>query len=266
MFSSVLKIVDDVASNPLNGVDAREAAKMLEFTLERFDFALCLILADKVFGITHALSEALQRKDQDIVNAIILIRGAKMEFAQLQDQPEEWATLLAESIAFCNKFELDNVPVMHELWQPLQPRRRGRPALPCGLTNEAFYKDKVFLPVVQQLRLEMDRRFNDEVIEMMMMGACFQPTNNFQDFSVSSLLQLATKYPGDFPIHPRSLETELTSLVGFARTHPKFTNLAHVSDVARAMVDSKAAFNFPLTYRLLVLVLTIPVSTATTER
>jgi len=102
-------------------------------------------------GISCLLSEALQRKDQDIINATILIRNVKDELALLEEQ--RWAGVLADNICFCEQHHLP-FPVMAELRAPVLPRLRGRPPLAHGRTNEEYYMDAVFLPVVRQLREE----------------------------------------------------------------------------------------------------------------
>jgi len=39
-----------------------------------------------ILGITNALSQALQRRDQDIVNAISLLGSAKQQLQMTRDQ------------------------------------------------------------------------------------------------------------------------------------------------------------------------------------
>ena len=41
--------------------------------MQSFDFMFSLILMKNVLGFAHELSQALQEKDQDIVNAMTLI-------------------------------------------------------------------------------------------------------------------------------------------------------------------------------------------------
>ncbi|XP_062011212.1 receptor-like protein 2 [Rosa rugosa] len=47
---------------------------------------------------------------------------------------------------------------------------------------------------------------------------------------------------------------------------PRFANTTTVSDLCRRLVESRKSAFFPMIYRLICLVLTLPVSTATTER
>ncbi|ESR44579.1 TTF-type domain-containing protein [Citrus sinensis] len=48
--------------------------------------------------------------------------------------------------------------------------------------------------------------------------------------------------------------------------HPEFKSLSTIPDLSQWLVSTRKATIFPLVYRIIVLVLTLPVSTATTER
>lgn len=52
-----------------------------------------------VLGITNDLSLALQRKDQDIVNAITQVNVLKHHLQKLRD--EGWESLLVEVSPYC---------------------------------------------------------------------------------------------------------------------------------------------------------------------
>ncbi|XP_027103007.2 uncharacterized protein [Coffea arabica] len=73
-------------------------------SLQSFEFAFILHLMKKIMGITNALSEALQRKDQDIVNVMGLVKVSKQ---QLQATREHgWDFLLDEICLFCKKHKI----------------------------------------------------------------------------------------------------------------------------------------------------------------
>jgi hypothetical protein len=99
------------------------------------------------------------------VTAMLLIRDVRGQLARLEE--EAWVPLVEECIRFCEEHNLNNVPAMGELWEPPHPRTLGRPPLGLGRTNDAYYKEKIFRPIVQQLCAELDSRFDDEGIEIM---------------------------------------------------------------------------------------------------
>jgi hypothetical protein len=72
-------------------------------------------------------------------------------------------------------------------------------------------------------------------------------------------------YGDDFPNLP-DLERELRCLKSIADGHAMLQGLTTAPELAQAMVKANVTPNFPNMFRLLKLVLTIQVSTATTER
>jgi hypothetical protein len=67
-----------------------------------------------VFRITYELSKALQQNDQDIVNAMKLVKFSKYRLQAMRD--DGWNSLLNEVYAFCAK---NNIVIhnMNDLYQ-----------------------------------------------------------------------------------------------------------------------------------------------------
>ncbi|KAL6179419.1 hypothetical protein ACLB2K_051034 [Fragaria x ananassa] len=63
-----------------------------------------------------------------------------------------------------------------------------------------------------------------------------------------------------------TLELECAYYEKDLRGDPKFKNLECISDLCHMLVQTRKSEFYPMIYRLMCLVLTIPVSTATTER
>ena len=61
--------------------------------MQTFDFVFMLHLMKTTLGITCNLSDALQRKDQDIVNAINLLRVSRRRLNSLKNDDKEWESL-----------------------------------------------------------------------------------------------------------------------------------------------------------------------------
>lgn len=59
---------------------------------------------EAVLGLTFELSQALQKKKQDIVNAIELIRIGKHRLQEMKTN--EWDSFLDEVFSFCIKLEI----------------------------------------------------------------------------------------------------------------------------------------------------------------
>ena len=76
MFSSVVDVLDMVSEDGIN-VEQRGEANVLLDLLQSFEFVFNLHLMKSILGITNELSQALQRKDQDIVNAMTFVQVSK---------------------------------------------------------------------------------------------------------------------------------------------------------------------------------------------
>ena len=68
-----------------------------------------------ILGYTNELSECLQRREQDILNAISLVRVAKARMQKLRSNG--WDQFLQRVTLFCNKYGVQ-VPAMDGQYVP----------------------------------------------------------------------------------------------------------------------------------------------------
>ena len=66
-----------------------------------------------ILGITNELSIALQKKIQDIVNAMTFVKVSTQRLQKMRD--DEWEALLTEVSSFCIK-HIISVPNMDEIF------------------------------------------------------------------------------------------------------------------------------------------------------
>ena len=76
MFSSVVYVLAMVSEDGINAEQRGEENVLLDL-LQSFEFVFNLHLMRSILGITNELSQALQKKDQDIVNAMTLVQVSK---------------------------------------------------------------------------------------------------------------------------------------------------------------------------------------------
>nr|GFB89914.1 hypothetical protein [Tanacetum cinerariifolium] len=97
--------------------------------------------------------------------------------------------------------------------------------------------------------------------------AALSPHESFLVFSVSKLMKLCEMYLHDFTYKERlGLLMELRVYYHIMRNDKDFANMDSIVELAEKMVDKKKHTSYPLIYRLLKLVLVLPVATATVER
>ncbi|CAN1147683.1 Zinc finger MYM-type protein 1, partial [Linum perenne] len=81
-------------------------------------------LNQEILSITNDLSIALQKKDQDIVNAMHLVNVAKQRLQHLRDCG--WESLLDDVVAFCVKEDIRVVEMNDAYVPPGRSRRKGQ--------------------------------------------------------------------------------------------------------------------------------------------
>ena len=118
--------------------------------IQCFEFTFHLYLMKMVWGITNNLSQALLRKDQDIVNAMNLVKFSKHRLQKMRD--EGWESLLGEVFLFCDKHHII-VPNMLDLFVI-----RGRSRLNVEeSTNLHHYRVEVFYVVIDMQLQELNK-------------------------------------------------------------------------------------------------------------
>ncbi|KAL3839148.1 hypothetical protein ACJIZ3_023739 [Penstemon smallii] len=239
MFSSVIDVLGFVVEE---STDRNGEASNLLLILQSFSFVFNLHLMTLILGITNDLSQALQRKDQDIVNAMRLVKLYKDRLQETRD--DGWAHLLEEVISFCSKYEI-KIPSMSNVYVPYgRPRRRIE-----QVTIEHHYKVERFNSVIDRHMQELNNRFNEANTELLLCVACLSPSELFAAFDKEKLVCLAELYPSDFSF------LELSALPNQLENY-----------IRDKMVATKRHVVFFLVYRLVTLALILPVATASVER
>ncbi|CAN1224432.1 Zinc finger MYM-type protein 1 [Linum perenne] len=214
--------------------------------LQSFSFAFMLNLMIKVLAITNELSIALQRKDQDIVNAIQLVRVAKLRL----------------QVLFCNKENI-HIPSMNDVFVlPGRSRRNSQ-----HVTNLHHYQVEVFYTVVDMQLQELNSRFDEVNTQLLCSLACLSPNDSFATYDKQMVLNLARFYPTEFSdVQIIFLEHQLETYIFDMQANDDFKGLKGIEELSMKMVKTKKHLVYPLVYLLLKMALILPVATASVER
>lgn len=113
----------------------------------------------------------------------------------------------------------------------------------------------------------MGDRFSESSTQLLKYMACLNPRNNFSSFNVEKLIRLAKLYPQDFSeMDLLLIRHELENFLVSVRLDERFSDIEDLSSLSKKMVETMKEKMFPLVYRLIELVLLLPVATATVER
>lgn len=261
MFDSLVNVLQYVADEGSLQQQRAEAEFALE-TVESFDFVFTLILMKKILSLSVDFSNALQRKDQDIVNALSLLETTKNLLVEMRDSG--WSSLIEEVCLFCSSREIPVVN-MEDVYQ-VRGRRRNNADSERN-TNDHHYRVQVFLNIIDEQLAELEHRFPSETIQLLHLASSLDPKGKFQKFCVVKLVALSKMYPEDFDaLEIMCLEAQLMHFVRDARSTEEFQQCKSLLDVSQVIVRLNKHPDYPLVYRLISLVLLLPVSTATAER
>ncbi|XP_056697669.1 uncharacterized protein [Spinacia oleracea] len=119
----------------------------------------------------------------------------------------------------------------------------------------------------QQLQ-ELNSRFSEQTTELLTLSASLSPIDGYKHFDVENICRLAEKYyPQDFSENEIShLKYQLELFYCDVPKHPDMKNLSTITALCRSLVENRKSDVYPLVDRLIQLILTLPVSTATSER
>ena len=258
LFPDVIEVLKYVEKEGPTDAKRRQARGLLDY-MKDFDFVFSLKLMLLILGHANSLSLSLQRKDKDILEAMTEVKITKQKFQQLRD--DGWDSLLEDVMSFCEAHGIPKLDMEQEYIDRHKPRQR------TGSTNYQHYKYDCLNPIIDLQLIEFNDRFNEVNSELLTNVAAFNPKNSFDAFKSESLLELAKAYPSDFDSNQLDdLSLELNIYIDNVRADPRFAQLDTISELGSLMVGTKKHIVFPLVYRLLKLVLVLPIATASVER
>ncbi|XP_050945158.1 uncharacterized protein LOC127150698 [Cucumis melo] len=253
MFFSVVDVLETIVDSRSNSEQKYEA-QILMTSIFSFDFVFNMHLMKNILGIPNDLSQVLQRKDRDIVNAINSVNICKGRLQAMRESV--WASLLERVSYFCNSHDIE-VLKMDAMF--LVRGRKSQKSQP--ITNLLHYHVEVFYTVIDMQFQVLNNRFS----ELFLCMACLNSSNSFAAFDRQKLSRLAQFYPKDFSaIELYIFMDQLQNYIIDIRS--KFVELKSIGDLAVKVVVTKRDKIYPLIYRLLTLALILPIATATVER
>ncbi|TVU25524.1 hypothetical protein EJB05_28023, partial [Eragrostis curvula] len=258
MFPTVVEVLEVVRKDERDWKHRDKASNLLDY-FQTFDFALYLQLMLTTLTITNILSQALQRKDQDIVNAIKCVKSTRCHLDDLRRNG--WEKVLAEAYDFCDKHDIIKLGMEDPYIDPKKRRKES------GITNRHYYQVDCFNEVLDWILRELDSRFNETSSELLVCSSAFSPRDSFHEFNIENLMSLAKLYPTEFnTMNLRDLRHQLSIYIIDVREDDRFSNIETIAELSQKMVETRKHLTYHLVYRLLKLVLVLPVATAAVER
>jgi hypothetical protein len=214
----------------------------------------------EIMGITDVLCQVLQQKSQDILNIIHSVSIAKKLFQKLRG--DGWDNLLENIVSFSKKSEID-IPDLSARY--IEGRCRNQKN---HITVEYYYHFDIFNATIDFQLQELDNRFGEKAMELLTLSSALDPKDAYKSFKINDICILAEKYyPLDFSEHKKiNLRYQLKYFEFDMLTDPTLQNLPSMAELCQGLAKTEKSKTYHLIDRLIRFVLTLPVSTATTER
>ncbi|XP_058733834.1 uncharacterized protein LOC131605505 [Vicia villosa] len=159
--------------------------------------------ASNIRGFTNDLSVALQKRDQDLLNALSLINATKQELQEMGN--DGWKELISKVMQICNKLDID-VPDTDTSY--VQGKKLRLHATTYSISNFHHYKHGCLFNVLDLQLHELNAR----MVEL---------------------------YPNDFVDVPEVvLRHQLQNYVRNVRCGPKFAKLKGLSDLSAKNLET----------------------------
>ncbi|XP_045822720.1 zinc finger MYM-type protein 1-like isoform X2 [Trifolium pratense] len=228
-----------------------------------FEFLLIVHLMRNIMRITDSLCQALQQQRPNVVNVKHIVRSTK---ALLQNMKQDgWEKLLKNVISFCEKNDI-KVPQLNAPYKCDYLRQENVDGI--TITIEHYYRTEVFLFVIDKQIQELNSRFRDQALELLTLSSALVPKDTYKAFNIDHICTLVEKYyPKDFNEQEKiNLKCQLQHFIIDARQDSNLKNLSTIQELCTCLAETKKSEVYCLIDRLLRLIMTLPVSAATTER
>ncbi|XP_042753304.2 uncharacterized protein LOC111915266 [Lactuca sativa] len=252
-------IIDDVSATYSQRGDADAAYCFLK----SFEFVFTLHLIKEIMGKTDVLPQALQKKSQDILNAMELVSATMESLNEFRNKG--WDSLLAHvKFFFCEKHQIDmsdtNAPFTSTRYRPRKTDNH--------VTFEHFYRVDLFTATLDKQLHELNSRFNDQAMELLSLSSTLVSKEHPKVIKLDQICRLVEKYyPEDFTEQERiQLRYQLEIFNIDMTKNPKLSGVSTIADLWKGLVETQKRETYYLLDRVVRLILTLPVSTATTER
>ena len=266
-YEAVLDVLETISNTASVDAKGKAAATGLSCKLLRVDFVVCLMFMRIILWKTKVLTEWLQAKDFNIVDAMQVLRGT---ITSLEDIRKDDASIANQIQASIEMLSAKGVDAHGEFWRLHRPRRRphrldGNSATTADISMVAFYEKEfkaVLDTLIQQYKENMKACFK----KVKALSIVLQPSlsSNHNDADLKELLALFPKQAPDQAAFAAEFEV-FVNVVNMAEGNTE-TGATIVSMADAAAEAEKRKHLFPLTNRIYRLALTAPVTVATNER
>ena len=120
LFSATISVLKYVAKEGKG--DKKCQARGLVAYFETFEFVFYLHMMLHILGSANTLSQSLQKKDQDILNAMSCVKSTRNELQDLRENG--WDGLLEKAYLFCEEHKIQHANMQEDYVDRHAPRKK----------------------------------------------------------------------------------------------------------------------------------------------
>jgi hypothetical protein len=191
MWKLVLEVLENLFTDADN-VTQRTTAGGLIKQPKTFEFVFILHLMIRLLDKTNDLSYSLQKKNQNIVRAVGLIKTTLEKIQEIRQVG--WDELVQEVNDFCVKYNIV-VPNME-----VTRTSNGRSRTWGGqlVTYYHYFRNKIFIVLHDKIIVELNKHFAERSTQLLRCISCLDPRDSFANYNKDKLVDLANMYAADF--------------------------------------------------------------------
>ncbi|KAL5660857.1 hypothetical protein ACJX0J_027982, partial [Zea mays] len=185
MFHVVSSVLQNLAADSSAGANRADGDTSFNYLIS-FDFVFVLCMMRDILDITEYLGQALQKKTQDIVNAIRLVHSTKILLEQMRSD-NGWETFICKVVDFCMNHGI-SIPNFDEIYILRGGRARRQPD---HFTNDHYFRVEVLRATIDTQLTELNLKFNEKVMDLLSISVKLVPKNGFTSFQASDVAERA---------------------------------------------------------------------------
>jgi hypothetical protein len=262
IFNTVCVVLQNLVSDSTASTHHADGDTAYNYMIT-FEFVFILCMMREILEITEQLGQALQKKSQDIVNAIRLVESTKIILEKLRSD-NGWENFICKVVEFCVGHEIV-IPNMEDTYILRGGRARRQPD---HFTIDHYFRVEVFRAILDTQLTKLNLGFNEKVMDLLSVSLNLIPKSGFTSFQPSEICKLVEKYYStNFNQQERiGLEYQLNHFVVEASRSDDLKRIATSAEFCQCLIDTGRHRVFHLVDRFLQLILTLPVSASSVER
>lgn len=251
LFPAIVKTLEELQENP----QVSSKATTILNSIEKCSFVIASLVIEKFSGLFLPLSKMLQKKDMDVFLANDLI-GSLLEALNDDRKNEEGSfhEIFEKAESLCQVYQIALIIPR----RPIQNIHREN--YPTD-DVEAYYRQSIYIPYLDYLIMQVSERFADQRNKCQSLWSLIPKYIATQASSVETgnLLEL----------YQQDIDSLSVTIPEISRWREKWKKEDNVSILPANAIDALHECNadvYPNVRKLLVILSTLPVTTATSER